>query len=394
MRGSLRPQTSFTQGGVVDAERSTGTGIQLAAATPSQRLRLAAGVSRSRFDNPARDAELLGDPTVVAVRTERRTALYVEANAGLLQNFALPHLFSTTLTATYRLERVDPMYRSVAATTQADRLQDSYELTGNVGVLAVQLLRGRDHDNLDDIPSILRTFNRITTANVSLPLAALLRVGSGSALYPVLTYGFNRVHQYGAGIPLDADFSASHVPDQSTDVHNGSAAWQLGRWRVQYRVNQSNQDNRQPGRERADLFAVSSTLAVDVSARANLDVGLEGGAEHQTGRETAETNRVRRAGGTVTWRATPLTTVTAFASNNVMRTDPLTTNASNWDMRLELARGFDLWRLPDGKGTRGQLFLRYANTTGDLRTYPLGLDLTRERRGAWTLTSGLTFRLY
>ena len=52
MNGSLLPQTAFTQGGVVDAERSTGGGVQLSAASPSQRVRIAAGVSRSRFDNP------------------------------------------------------------------------------------------------------------------------------------------------------------------------------------------------------------------------------------------------------------------------------------------------------------------------------------------------------
>jgi hypothetical protein len=394
MRGSLLPQTSFSQGAVVDAERSTGTGVQLAAATPSQRLRLAAGVSRSRFDNPTRDAELLGDTNVVRVRSERRSAMYVEMNAGLLQNVALPHLFATTLNATYRLERVDPMYRSVAATTQSDRLFDAYELSGNLGAVAIQLVRSRDHDNLDDLASVLRTHNRISTANVSAPISALLRAGARAALFPVVTYGFNRVHQYGGGIPLDADFSASHVPDQRTDVHAASAAWQLGRWRVQYRFNQSNQDNRQTGRERADFLAASSTLGVDVAARSNLDVGIEASAEHQTARESAETNRVRRAGGTVTWRATPLTTLTAFGSSTMTRNDPLTSDADNWDLRLELARGFDLWRLPDGKGTRGQLFLRYAHASGNLMTFPVDGPLLREERGAWTLTSGLTFRLY
>jgi hypothetical protein len=173
MNGSLLPQTAFTQGGIVDAERSAGGGVQLLAASPSQRVRVAAGFSRSRFDNPANDRELTGDTTVVAVRQERRGASYVEVNAGLLQNASVSGLFSTTLNAVYRHERVDPMYRSVTAQTQSDRLQDSYELAGNVGAIGLQLAHSRYHDNLDDVVSILRTLNRMSTAQASLPIVTL-----------------------------------------------------------------------------------------------------------------------------------------------------------------------------------------------------------------------------
>ena len=70
--GSLLPQTSFTQGAVVDAERSTGGGVQLSATTPGERLRAAAGYSRSRFDNPDNDQELTGTSGVVPVERETR----------------------------------------------------------------------------------------------------------------------------------------------------------------------------------------------------------------------------------------------------------------------------------------------------------------------------------
>jgi hypothetical protein len=392
--GSLLPQTSFTQGAVVDAEHSAGEGVQISAASPSQRLRFAAGFSRSRFENPANDRELAGDTSVVPVLPENRGALYVEVGAGLLQNVHVPHLFATTLNAVYRRERVDPLYRSVAAQAQADRLQDTYELNGSVGPFALQASQSRNHDNLDDVASILRTVNRLSAAQVSVAVASLLRQARRAELMPALTYGFNRVRQFGAGVPQNSDFSASHVPDQQSDVHNAAAAWQLGRWRLQYRFNQSAQDNRQAGRERADFFGVSNTVAIDVTARANLDIGIEGSTEHQTNREAAQTNRVRRAGGTLTWRATPLTTITAFASTNATRDDPLTSDAYNTEMRFELSRGFNLWRNPAGGGTRGQLFLRYGKTTGILWAFPAGTAFDRSARGAWMLTSGLALRLY
>jgi hypothetical protein len=394
MNGSLLPQTSFTQGAVVDAERSTGEGVQVSAASPSQRLRFAAGLSRSRFDNPAKDRELTGDTSVVPVLPENRGALYVEVGAGLLQNATLPHLFATTLNAVYRRERVDPLYRSVAAQAQADRLQDTYELSGNVGAFALQASQSRNHDNLDDVASILRTVNRLSTAQVSVPVASLIHVSRGAELWPALTYGFNRVRQFGAGVPANSDFTASHVPDQQSDIHNAAASWQIGRWRLQYRFNQSVQDNRQTGRERADFFGVSNTVAVDVNARADLDLGIEGSTEHQTNREVAQTSRVRRAGGTLTWRPTPLTTFTAFASTNATRDDPLTSDGFNSEMRFELSRGFNLWRSPAGSGTRGQLFLRYGKTTGILWSFPAASAFERAARGAWMLTSGMSLRLY
>jgi hypothetical protein len=204
----------------------------------------------------------------------------------------------------------------------------------------------------------------------------------------------NRVHQFGAGIPVNSEFSASHVPDQVSNLHNGTAAWQLGRWKLQYRYNQTLQDNRQTGRERADFYGVSNTISIDVAARSNLDAGYEASTEHQTNRESAQTNRVRRAGGSITWRPTPLTTITGFASINVTRDDPLTTDVSNRDLRIELTRGFNLWRNPTVGGSRGQLFVRYANTSGINWAFPGGSAFTVTDRAGWTINSGVSLRLY
>lgn len=394
MNGSLLPQTSFTQGAVVDAERSTGAGVQFSAATPSQRLRVAGGLSKSRFNNPAKDHELTGDTTVVPVREERRGAYYVEANAGLLQNASVGGLFSTSVNAVYRREQVDPMYRTVAAQTQSDRVQDTYEIAGNVGVVNLQISHNRYHDNLNDIASILKTLNRMSTVQVSAPLAGLLRIQRGASFLPAVNYGLNRVHQFGAGIPLNSEFSATHVPDQMNDLHNAAAAWQIGRWRLQYRYNQNIQDNRQAGRERADFFGVSNAISVDVSVRSNFDVGYEGSSEHQTSRETSQTNRTRHAGGTLTWRPTALTTITSLASINVTRDDPLTSDVTSTEQRLELAQGFNLGRTPAGGGTRGQFFLRYGNTSGTNWAFPGGPVFSRTERAGWTLTSGMSLRLY
>ena len=396
--GSLLPQTSFSQGAVVDAERSTGTGVQLSASTPSQRLRAAVGYTRSRFDNPIeRDTELDSGIAVVPVRREVSGAGYVELNAVLLQNATLAKLFASTLNAGYRHERVDPLYRSVAASVQGDRLQHTGDLGGNIGALSFQLSHGRGSDNLDRLASVLTTRTRTSAATATLPTAGLFRVRRHVARWPQLGYALMRTHQFGVGVPVDADFSPTHVPDQMSVVHDATAAWQGEKWRLQYRFNRSDQDNRQVGRERADLAGTSNTVSAGVSIRTYLDLSVDASDERQSNRELVQRNTVRRLAGTVNWRATALTTLTAFASTSVSSDVPSTSDADDSEVRFELARGFDLWRNAGGGGTRGQLFLRYANQSSSLHQRSLeapDVPTVRAMRAAWTLSSGATLRVF
>ena len=195
---------------------------------------------------------------------------------------------------------------------------------------------------------------------------------------------------------MNSDFSASHVPDQVSRVHDASAAWQAGRWRVQYRFNHSHQDNRQAGRAQSDLIGTANALSLGLTARANIDVSLDASAERQSNRELAQNVRLTRIGGTAIWRATPLTTLTAFLSTSASKDEPATSDADNLEGRLELTRGFDLWRNPGGGGTRGQLFLRYANQSALARQRSAldGISPARSRRDTWTLSSGASLRLF
>jgi hypothetical protein len=395
--GSVLPQTGFTRGGIVDAERSGGGGVQLSATTPAQRVRFAAGFSRSRFDNPDRDAQLSGDSALVAVNRETRSARYVEASAALLQNAKLPKLFSTSLTAGYRGERVDPLYRSVAAPVQADRDQHTFDVAGNLGAISLQVSGGRGRDNLDDVASVLTTRTHTSIGSVTVPIAGLLGVTRHASALPQLAFALNRVRQFGDGIPANSDFSASHVPNQVNVIHDALASWQMRSWRLQYRFNRSEQDNRQVGRERADLIGTVNTLTLGASVRSNVDVSVDGSVERQSNRELAQDGRVERVGATINWRPTPLTTLSAFGSMTSTSTEPATSDADNNELRFELARGFDLWRNPGGGGSRGQLFLRYANQSALTRQLPIttpDVSTLRLTRDTWTLSSGVSLRVF
>ena len=395
--GSLLPQTSFTQGAVVDAERSTGGGVQLSATTPGERLRAAAGYSRSRFDNPDNDQELTVTSGVVRVERETRGAQYAELSATLLRDAKLGRLFATTINAAYRYEQVDPLYRSVTAFVQADRLQHGFDVGGNLGAVSVQFTQSRGSDNLDDLASMLTTHTRTSTAMGSVPLAGLFRVRRGGEWWPLLTYGQTYNRQHGTGVPVNGDFNPSHVPDQVNMVHDASVAWQLAKWRLHYRFNRSNQDNRQPGRERADLEGTVNSVSLGLTPHTALDVSVDASDERQVNRELDQTTKVQRVGGTVTWRATRLTTLSAFGATSVSSDEPSTNESDDAEMRFELARAFDLWRNPGGGGSRGQLFLRYATLSSSLRRLsiqsPDAVPLATER-GTWTLSSGASLRLF
>ena len=199
------------------------------------------------------------------------------------------------------------------------------------------------------------------------------------------------------GVPANSDFSETHVPDQVSVVHDASASWQLRQWRLQYRFNHSDQDNRQVGRDRADLGGTANIVTLGVSAGTTLDFSLDASDERQSNRELAQTTRVRRVGGTVTWRPTPLTTLTAFTSASVSSDDPSTSDADNGEHRFELARAFDIWRSGGGGGSRGQLFVRYANQSSSLRQLTVqtpDMVPTRTVRDSWTLSSGASLRLF
>ncbi len=221
--GSLLPRTGYTAGAVTDAERSHGYGVQVNLADATQRVRFGGGVTTSSFRNPV-DPLLSGDTTIVNVRQETRQARFSELVFQLLRDVTVVGATRASLATTLRHERVDPLYRSVGAYVQGDQQQDAAELTASMGALAVQGSYGRSRDNLADVPSILTTRTRRRTLALAAPLHGLLGI-SPLVWLPVATFAWEGTRQAGDNIPLDADFSATHVPDQFNRVRSASLSW-------------------------------------------------------------------------------------------------------------------------------------------------------------------------
>ena len=384
--GSLLPQGGYTQGVVNDAERSSGLGFRLLAADPSQRVRVEAGFSRSRFDNPA-DSTLEQGTALVPVRATSRNARYLDASVELLRGVKLSAALPVGLAASFRHERVDPLFRSVAASAQADRQNNELGLTGSLGQLAIQATLGRSHDNLAGLPNLLTTRSRAGSLNVALPVAFV--AGKASSFFPVLSYALTRMHQLGEGVPVNSDFSASHVPNQMSTNHSIGAQWQGSGWHAGYQLGRSLQDNRQTGRENADFGNLTHTIGLGVSPLRSLDLSVDLGFERADNEEFSQRNNTRRIGGSADWRFTSSSAVATSASVTRSHDSPRTQEQRNSELRIELSQRVNLFKISANRMT-GQLFVRFAWQRAEL----ISTGAPGTPMKSWSVNSGVSLTVF
>jgi hypothetical protein len=389
LTGSLLPLTGFNEGAVNDAEESRGWGLRVLAVTPGQRGRLEAGYSRSRFDNP-NDPLLAQGVDLVEVRETTRGARYLEAGFDLVPSWSITPTTQARLTAAYRHERVEPLYRSVAAFVQADRTNDVFELQGSVGELSFRLAHQRYHDNLDGVPSILTTRGRERALTLSVPVAFLVGASSRPRWLPHVSYGYQRTHQKGDGVPENSGARPTFVPDQVSAIHGLGLDWQGGRWRVGYRFDRSSQDNRQPEREKADSANRVQTVSLGFTPVTMIDLGLDLGLERAENKEIERVDRTRRVGVSVGWRATGSTTLGARWSTTHSEDDAGLRDSDASDVSAEIAQRLDVIRWFGGP-LPGQVFLRYGRQRNSTSDREFAFDDSRRN---WTLNTGLNLSVF
>jgi hypothetical protein len=389
--GSVLPRAGFNQGAVVDAEKSQGIGGRLLAGTRNRRLRLEAGFSGSRFTNPD-DPSLAQGDALVAVEATTRYAHYVDLSVGVLQNVQVSPSLPVNLTARLHRERVDPLYRTVAAFVRPDVLQQGVDVQAGFGPVQVQAGHTRAEDNLGRIASILTTETRQNTLTLAVPTASLAGVSAakGGVLLPGLGYSLAQTHQFGADLPTEGGFSASHIPDQLSTTHNANADWNGNGWRLGYRFSHAFQDNRQEGREDADFLNVTNSVSLGVNPWRFLDLGLDLSFDRAENKDTERIDRTQRLGFRGTLR--PIQSLTVKASLSPTRTQDAdlisrrTTNSIN----LEAAWSFTLGSGPQTLA-RGQVFVRYARR--ESRNRDAAFDLDQENHN-WAVNTGVSLTLF
>jgi hypothetical protein len=392
MHGAQLPQAGFNEGIVNDKERSRGLAFHVAGKSPGDRVTLDAGYSVSRFENPF-DPALAQGLGIVAVKPETKAARFADVTLGILRDVALSPSVKLNLSATARHERVDPLFRTLGATVQSNVLQNVLELAGGIGPIAVQGSHARAEDNLDDLSSALKTFTRVTSANVGLPVGALVSATRPSAFLPQITYSFARTHQFADDVPVNADFAETHVPDQVSENQSVDVQWTFGRWRGGYRYNISSQDNRQVGRENADLDNLAHNIAAAFSPRTWLDLTASLAFEGAENKELSQKNDTRRIGSGLDLRATRDLTLTSAFTRTWMDDDPRTSESSNDELSVELSQNFRLLRRA-AERPAGRVFLRYLRQSAGSTPIANGVRGDEISRRNWALNSGVSVNAF
>ena len=359
------------------------------AATPSRRFTIDAAITRSRFE-AARDEQLEEGLDVTALLEEDRDAAYVDLTFALLQNARFVGKQQANLSLSANYERIEPQFRSVAASLQPDLQRAGLSLNGSAGPLYLQLSHARTEDNLEGIRSLLKTKTRESSANLELALAPLFGVSRLARWIPALTATAVHVHQFGAYVPEDGGFSASHVPDQISVAGQGAIEWRLDKMRFGYRSSLSRQDNRQPGRENADLRGDAGTVFFGFTPSERLDVSLESSLEHQRNLEMNQRDRMRRSGVTLSWRIWRDVALSGSYSWLFGRDTAWTNERSSTEGFVDLSSGFSLWRT-SAQQSRSRIFLRF--NTRDASTFDRIFDARSASEG-WSINSGVSMSVF
>ncbi|MEZ4417959.1 MAG: hypothetical protein R3E10_19550 [Gemmatimonadota bacterium] len=383
LTGSVRPQSGFNQGVVNDSEESRGVALRVTAQALSRRLRLDAGLASSTFDSPD-DPTLSQGFEVVDVREETSRARYLEASLDALRDLKLSSTRSVRLTLGFRHERVDPLYRSLGAYAQADRLQNQYDVSGDVGGVTLQANYGESRNNLDDIASILTSRTERSQVNVGVPLARVL--GSTTRWLPALQFRTDRTHQHADDLPTDGGFSASHAPDQVSLNQSAQADWRLGRVTLGYQWNRSQQDNRQVGRENADLTVTRNSANLRMSPHRKLNLSVELGLEASENLERDETDETTRWGASLQWQVFDRSQFSVRFSDTSTENLLLTRRRLNNQVDAQWSSV-----LPYLSRLQGQYFLRYTRSEMESSDATFGQD---DRRTAWWVDLGLNFTFF
>jgi hypothetical protein len=392
VNGSLLPLSSFNQGQVSDAERSKGASIRIVGSNKSQRLRFDGGFARSRFTNPG-DPLLYQGRNVIPVRAVWRNAQYLDLNYDLLRSYKLTEKYPLSLSLGYRHERVDPLYKSVVAFSQADHLNNQLELTGTFGTINFAANYTRGNDNLNGIKSILQTLSRRSAFNISAAATSFFGQESSSRWNPRLAYSFDRLHQYGAFVPINGDFvSSTQIPDQVSFNQSFSADWQLtSKVRTGYRFNYSFQDNRQVGLERGDLLNETNSVTIGLNLIRDLDLNFDIGAERASSFQQDTINNTFRIGTNITWRMTSSMAWALNASTTGAGDQANTSHRRDADLDVQYTWRFLNIEKNRWRKMQAQFFIRYANRYGSTRDLVFGFSNLNKLQ---TFNAGLNFTFF
>ena len=194
------------------------------------------------------------------------------------------------------------------------------------------------------------------------------------------------------GLLLTNEFSAIPVTTPGSAIGRtsrnviASVDWQLGLFRVGYRLGKSLQDNRQFSRENADFTTFSNAVTVGYTPLQRLSLSVDLSLDQNESLEDGRRDRTNRYGTTIAWTLFGQTALAANISNTSAANNFQTLDQRGSVGFLELSSGFSLARKP-ATNRQGRLFVRYSDQR--MRSHDTVFNQTTDNQGT-TVTSGIT----
>lgn len=387
----FQPVSGVNRGVITDVQRSRGISIRVLGSDKNSRLRFEGGFTRNLFASPS-DTTLEQGLRVVPLPTLLRNAHYFEVSYDVLRNVAITKTKRANLAVTFREENVAPLFRSLGASAQADKIQYDVSTTGSVGEITGQFSYSNFHDNVRRIPSILRTINGLASFSVAAPAKVLLNRSNDSPWLPRLGFNFNRLRARGAAFPVNGGFEIQPdaIPDLIGTAKTFTADWQMKKFTWGYNLNHSFQNNQQVGRENADQRVMVQTGRVGVTVNSRLNFNVDLSSESATNRETGRIDRTYRVGPGVSWQISRNMGVTTNFSNTIAGDAANTSRNRNTDLDISWTYRFQAGREGPRK-VAGQFFIRYANRYSHTLDRIFFSDNLNKNQ---TLTANLSFTFF
>lgn len=392
MNGYVQPLSGFNEGRVNDAERSKGLGARFIASDASGRFKIEAGLAVSRFQNP-QDTLLDPDGNAVPVPPISRTSHYVETSFQVLRDVSLTKTKKVNLNFSFKHELVNPLFRSLGASTSADKTQQEFSVDGSIGEISIQAGHSRFNDNIKNIPSILKSLTRANRFSIGVPVASLFGDPSKpSPFLPRLSYSYDRTHQFGAGIPVNGgfDIDPSTIPDQFGTNQSFSADWQFAKFNIGYKWNNSFTDNRQQGRELADQRSLVNGISVGFNPVGFLSFNVGLNFESSLNVETGQINRTKSLNAGVTWQPFKGAQFAANLSNTLAGDALRTNNSRNTNFDAQFSYNFSREK-SKFKKFGVQAFVRYADTFARSRDFLFDVNNLNRTH---IINAGLTINIF
>lgn len=394
--GQVQAIDDFAVGQVSDVETNQGWGLRIISQLWQGRVRFDGVFASSRFSNPDDSAllfegEFEDEFELQSVEQSTDQAYQINLELDLLTaNEQGDQFFTASLNL--GTEKVDALYRVIAAGPSADQKINRLGLSGNLSSGQWQYSFSEIENNVDRIASILTSNTKSHSLNYNIDLTEAFRPDSSETepnlFLPSLNFNLQSVHQVAINAP-DTNLSGfngdSHLPDQMTKILDMSANWSFTVYSIGYNLSYSEQDNRQVGRQKADFLrfnhSISQNFQMFEQLSLNLDLGRARNFDHENNTAFYNNNGALMMNYVVSgnWQMTLGASLNKDYDNFGLSTsNALTLNAGldhQWTLQLS------------GVDVSGQWYLRYAKQRNESQDNVFAFNSFAQD---WNITSGVS----